>query len=213
MSFGKPGLRDRFLRFGAGLSVSALAFAPVAAAPHLAAASSASNHRPATAATTTETNWYITQYGWVDNSPPGPDIAYTGCTTPGGEQVTSDDYAVPGGTDGGNGSYDEPIVMAWYTDQSSFCQIGYVPALQKYYIHADICDPCSSPKDTHWDLWIGGSSVNDSGKDKKALLQCEDTWTFNSTTVILSPPTDEPVDTSPLFTPPSTCATSIISSS
>jgi hypothetical protein len=116
---------------------------------------------------------------------------------------------VPGGTAGGNGSYDEPLVMAWYTDQTSFCQIGYVPALEKYYIHADICDPCSNPKDTHWDLWIGGSSVNDSGKDKKALLNCEDTWTFNSTTVILNPPASEPVDTSPLFTPPSTCATSI----
>jgi hypothetical protein len=116
---------------------------------------------------------------------------------------------VPGGTNGGNGSYDEPIVMAWYTDQTSFCQIGYIPALEKYYIHADICDPCSKPKDTHWDLWIGGSSVNDSGKLKRALIKCEDAWTFNSTTVILNPPSDEPVDTSPLFTPPSTCATSI----
>ena len=206
MWVSKSVFSKRFLVSGVGLGVSALVAAAALAAPQLAAASSANSHRPAA---TTETGWYITQYGWADNSPPGPDIAYTGCTTPGGEQVTSDDYTVPGGTNGGNGSYDEPIVMAWYTDQTSFCQIGYVPALEKYYIHADICDPCSSPKDTHWDLWIGGSSVNDKGKLQKALINCEDTWTFNSTTVILDPPSDEAVDTSPLFTPPSTCATSI----
>jgi hypothetical protein len=207
MRLGKPVLSKRFRTVGIALGASALVIGAGVAVPQLASASAASSH--GTAATTTETDWYITQYGWVDNSPPGPDIAYTGCTTPGGEQVTSDDYAVPGGTAGGNGSYDEPLVMAWYTDQSSFCQMGYVPSLEKYYIHADICDPCSNPKDTHWDLWIGGSSVNDSGKDKKALLNCEDTWTLNSTTVILNPSADEPVDTSPLFTPPSTCATSI----
>jgi len=199
------------LVLGLSVGVSALAAAMVAV-PQVAAASSATRHSPAaTAATTptTETGWYVTQYGWPDNTPAGPDIAYTGCTTPGGEQVTSDDYTVPGGTNGGNGSYDEPIVMAWYTDQTSFCQIGYVPALEKYYIHADICDPCSNPKDTHWDLWIGGSSVNTKGQNHKAIIDCEYTWTFTSTTVILNPPSDEPVDTSPLFTPPSTCATSI----
>jgi hypothetical protein len=206
MRLGKPVLSKRFRTVGMALGASALVVAAGVAVPQLASASAASSR---STAATTETDWYITQYGWVDNSPPGPDIAYTGCTTPGGEQVTSDDYAVPGGTAGGNGSYDEPLVMAWYTDQSSFCQMGYVPSLEKYYIHADICDPCSNPKDTHWDLWIGGSSVNDSGKDKKALLNCEDVWTFNSTTVILNPPAGEPVDTSPLFTPPSTCATSI----
>ena len=155
MRVSKSVFSKRFLVFGVGLGVSALVAAAPMAVPQLAAASSANSHRPAA---TTETGWYITQYGWADNSPPGPDIAYTGCTTPGGEQVTSDDYTVPGGPNGGNGSYDEPMVMAWYTDQTSFCQIGYVPALQKYYIHADICDPCSSPKDTHWDLWIGGTT-------------------------------------------------------
>jgi len=199
------------LVFGVGLGVSALVTTAAVAVPQLAAASSANSHAPAATAqtATTETDWYITQYGWADNTPAGPDIAYTGCTTPGGQAVTSDDYAVPGGPAGGDGSYNDPIVMAWYTDQTSFCQIGYVPALQKYYIHADICDPCSNPKDTHWDLWIGGSSVNTTGKDRKALIDCEDTWTFTSTTVILDPPSDEPVDTSPLFTPPNTCATSI----
>ena len=206
MRVSKSVFSKRFLVFGAGLGVSALVAAAPMAVPQLAAASSANSHRPAA---TTETGWYITQYGWADNTPAGPDIAYTGCTTPGGEQVTSDDYTVPGGPNGGNGSYDEPIVMAWYTDQTSFCQIGYVPALQKYYIHADICDPCSNPKDTHWDLWIGSSSVNTTGRDRKALINCEYRWTFNSTTVILDPPSTEPVDTSPLFTPPSTCATSI----
>lgn len=206
MRVSKSVFSKRFVVFGVALGVSALVAAAPMAVPQLAAASSANSHR---AAATTETGWYITQYGWADNSPPGPDIAYTGCTTPGGEQVTSDDYTVPGGTNGGNGSYDEPMVMAWYTDQTSFCQIGYVPALEKYYIHADICDPCSNPKDTHWDLWIGGSSVNDTGKLKRALINCEDAWTFKSTTVILNPPSDEPVDTNPLFTPPSTCATSI----
>jgi hypothetical protein len=82
MRSGKPAFSKRFLTFGVGLGVSALVAAAGVAVPQLASASPANSHRPAA---TTETDWYITQYGWVDNSPSGPDIAYTGCTTPGGE--------------------------------------------------------------------------------------------------------------------------------
>jgi hypothetical protein len=40
--------------------------------------------------------------------------------------------------------------------------------------------------------------------EKRALLACEDRWTRHAT-VILDPPSNEPVDTTPLFSPPTTC--------
>jgi hypothetical protein len=38
----------------------------------------------------------------------------------------------------------------------------------------------------------------------RALLHCEDKWTRHAT-VVLNPPSNEPVDTTALFTPPATC--------
>jgi hypothetical protein len=56
----------------------------------------------------------------------------------------------------------------------------------------------------HVDLWMGGDKNSTSNPEKSALLACEDKWT-RTTTVILNPPSNEPVDTTALFTPPTTC--------
>jgi hypothetical protein len=51
---------------------------------------------------------------------------------------------------------------------------------------------------------MGGDANSTSQPEKSALLNCENAWTQNNT-VITSPPSNEPVDTTPLFTPPTTC--------
>jgi hypothetical protein len=56
----------------------------------------------------------------------------------------------------------------------------------------------------HVDLWMGGDASSTHNPEKKALLHCEDKWTRHAT-VILNPPSNEPVDTTALFTPPTTC--------
>jgi hypothetical protein len=174
-----------------------VAVAMAVAAPQMASAAAPHHVTPGQ----TSAKYWTTFYGWADNSPPGPAIAYTGCTTPGGQKVTSDVYS------GSNGSYNDPIVMAWPTDlKGPWCQIGYVPDLQKYYIHADQCDPCGGVNTDHWDLWMGGNAASTKNPEHKALESCEDKWTVHQT-VILSPSSTEPVDTTPLFTPPTTCLT------
>lgn len=85
-----------------------------------------------------------------------------------------------------------------------WCQIIYVPFLKKHFIHEDQCHPCGGVNTDHVDLWMGGDSNSTHNPEKSALLACEGTWTRHST-VVLNPPPSEPVDTTPLFTPPTTC--------
>jgi len=79
-----------------------------------------------------------------------------------------------------------------------------VPFRKKYFIHEDQCNPCSGVNSKHVDLWMGGGSKSTSSPEKAALYNCESTWTRHST-VIQNPPSNEPVDTTPLFTPPTSC--------
>jgi hypothetical protein len=136
----------------------------------------------------TVTDW-ITFYGWVDNSPPSSQIAHP-CLHR---------------SAGGIGTYANPVTFAEPNDLNGpWCQVVYVPFLEKYFIHEDQCDPCGGVNTNHLDLWMGGDKNSRHNPEKHALLACEDAWTRHAK-VILDPPANERVDKRPLFTPPSTC--------
>ena len=142
----------------------------------------------------TTRNFLVTLYGWPDNSPPGNDIAYP----------ASDGNPTIHDAAGGTGTYSDPITYA--TDKAEL-PIGtkvYYPYLHRYFIMEDDCVECDQdwtgqgpdggPNLYHIDLWIGGEGGNSSD-----VINCEDNLTQNSASVIVNPPSDEAVDTTPLF--------------
>lgn len=120
-------------------------------------------------------NVYITYYGWNDNDPPGTAIAYP---------------KIHSGA-GGVGSYGDPVTFA--SDPKVF-PAGtkiYVPYIKKYAIMEDLCASC---RGNHIDIWAGGNGANEN-----KLIACEESFTRDSQTIELNPPSTHLVDTSPLF--------------
>jgi len=147
---------------------------------------------PAQASTTR--NFLVTLYGWPDNTPPGGAIAYP----------ADEGYPTIHDTAGGTGTYADPVTYA--TDQAELPigTIVYYPYLHRYFIMEDDCTACDEdwtgqgpdggPGLYHIDLWAGGQGGNAGDVDN-----CEDNLTQNSESVIIDPPSTEPVDTTPLF--------------
>jgi hypothetical protein len=148
---------------------------------------------PAYAATTQQT--FLTFYGWYDNTPPGGDISYP--------KIHS--------TAGGKGTYADPITFATSTAELKAGTKVWVPRVRKYFIMEDSCEECSAdwsghgpnggPGLRHIDLWIGGK-----GGSAFDAIDCEDALThYNADNtpvlepVIVSPPSNEPYDPTPLF--------------
>ncbi len=191
---GRAGRRDvtnRAWRFGLAAGSLMLLLASVHV-PDVAAASGA----PATKSVQA----FMTLYGYVDNSPPGPVIAHP-CIHSGA---------------GGIGTFEDPITFATDVHELAWCKIIYVPYMERYFIHEDECSEC----DTDWsrwhlyrfDMWAGGNAASLHQPERRALLQCEDTWTradsvhdSDDPTVIINPPSNLPVTTNPIFAPPTTC--------
>ncbi|HEY4458626.1 MAG TPA: hypothetical protein VGN81_30215 [Pseudonocardiaceae bacterium] len=138
------------------------------------------------APTSTSKSFYVTLYGWPDNSPPGAAIAYP----------KSDGNPTLHNTAGGTGTYSNPITYA--TDKSELA-VGtkvYYSYLKRYFIMEDDCVECDHDWNNgkaHIDLWIGGK-----GGSSSKVIDCEDALTRTGT-VIVNPPSNEPVDTTPLF--------------
>jgi Ricin-type beta-trefoil lectin domain len=147
-----------------------------------------------TAKASTTRNFLVTLYGWPDNSPPGNAIAYPA------DQGNPTIHNVASGA----GTYSNPITYA--TDQAELPvgTIVYYPYLHRYFIMEDDCTECDEdwtgsgpdggPGLYHIDLWIGGQNGNSND-----VINCEDALTQDSAPVIIDPPSNEPVDTTPLF--------------
>src|SRR6266480_3523519 len=148
---------------------------------------------PAYAATTQQT--FLTFYGWWDNTPPGGDISFP--------QIHS--------TAGGKGTFADPITFATAKAELAPGTKIWVPRVKKYFIMEDSCQECGEdwsghgpnggPGLRHLDLWLGGK-----GGNAFDAIDCEDALTHynadNTPTlepVVVSPPSDEPVDNTPLF--------------
>jgi len=102
----------------------------------------------------------------------------------------------------GTGTYNDPITFAATVKDISagvfpVGSIIYAAYLQKYFILEDQCADCGNDlqgMQYHIDFWMGPSSTS----DKTALDNCESNITRN-TNIMLKPPANLAVDTTPLF--------------
>jgi hypothetical protein len=146
------------------------------------------------AASSTQKVW-LTFYGWYDNTPPGAAIAYP--------QIHQ--------TAGGTGTYADPITFASDKSEEPPGTVVYVPRVGKYFIMEDDCTECDQdwsgqgpdggPKFWHFDLWTNGENGNEFD-----AIDCEDALTQSDAngdplqeSVVIDPPSNEPVNSTPLF--------------
>jgi hypothetical protein len=129
---------------------------------------------------TTVNNVYVTLYGYADNDPPGSDTTSLG------------------GHAGGTGSFNDPITAAanssGLSGQFSYGTKFYVPELQKYFVIGDYMANTSGG-DSHVDLWVGGNASTPASQSNSAENALTDHYQ-----IILDPPSNEPVNTTPLLT-------------
>jgi len=130
-----------------------------------------------------------TSYGFNDNSPPSAQISFPHS----GGYPTLHNLATEG-----KGTYDDPITFA--TDQKEFGPGTrvYVVHLHKYFIMEDECEACDSDWKKgkyHIDLWMGPQH----SCPEPALDNCEAHITQSNAVVIVNPPTNLIVSTTPLF--------------
>ncbi|CAM6083359.1 unnamed protein product [Calypogeia fissa] len=129
-------------------------------------------------------NVEITFYGYPDNSPPGPDIAYD-CGR--------------GTSASGTGTYADPLTMATATGEYTTCEIVYLPYLEKYLMYEDECEQCVTDWSSgivHIDVWTGSSTVNGG----QTQIDCENSLTPDSNQGVLRQPgPDLTVDSTALF--------------
>jgi hypothetical protein len=128
--------------------------------------------------------------GWTDNSPPGASIAYP--------QIHQ--------TAGGTGTYSDPITFAASQNALSPGTIIYVSFLKKYFIMEDDCGDCDSTWNNNHSyeitLWIGG----DANSSQSAQQSCANSLTPSSPQAVeVQPPSNNTVDTTPLFTDSGGC--------
>ncbi len=116
----------------------------------------------------------------------------------------------------GKGTFADPNTFATAAkDSGSPAELApgtriYVPSVRKYFVMEDQCFECGqewfTPKRGkphtyhHVDLWMGPSYGSANGP----LMACEDELTLGDTyhgtgTIIVNPPSNLPVDTTPLF--------------
>jgi hypothetical protein len=149
----------------------------------VANAAGAGTAKPAAAKTIST---FVTLYGWVDNSPPGNGIS--------GGRIHS--HA------GGRGTYADPVTYATAVAEQPYGTRIYISFMKKYFIHEDECTECDSDwRNGHkyrTDLWAGGDKNSLKNPEKSALLGCEDSLTRH-TQIIVNPPSNLPVDTTPIF--------------
>jgi hypothetical protein len=145
---------------------------------------------------------YVTLYGFVDNSPPGTDIAYP--------QIHKGAA--------GTGTFADPVTFA--TDKGEFKPgtIVYYSFLKKYFIMEDGCTECTKDwkgggngdnptprvkgRQFRIDLWAGGNKSSLKGAGKKALLKCGDDLTQpNGGDILVNAPSGLPVNATPIFNP------------
>lgn len=126
--------------------------------------------------------FYITYYGWPDNSPPGRAIAYPKVQYP----STLHNEA------GGIGTFNDPLTYAASESTIPIGTIYYVPYLKKYIVLEDICANCM--EDHHIDIWL---ESNDAFEEE--VLKCQRNFTRSKTLVVTNPSINLPVDTRPLF--------------
>lgn len=132
-------------------------------------------------------NFYVTFYGWPDNDPPGNTIAYPKRRYSGSFHDNA----------GGIGTYKNPITFASDPEHIALGSIYYVISLQKYTVMEDLCTGCIDSWDSstkHIDIWMDSNS----GFEEE-LLRCQRRQTRKSVEVVLNPPANLPVDTTPLF--------------